>query len=173
MTLNPVEIFPEELTPEGFAPYGKAILPLQRPAPRSGDDWDCWFGVGDLGGSEPVAGIVLTRPPQGAIEWMEREPTVEFLLPITGPIVQAVGIPGDLNNHNEQPDVATVRAFIVKPGQAIAMAPGTWHYAALPLGKEEVLYYYFLEPHLPEPGHEDNPWIRFKHRRSIRVKLPE
>ena len=169
--MYPLAIFPEELTIASFSPYGKAIFPPQGPAPRAGDNWDCWFGLGELGGSKPVVGIVLTRPPGGSISGMEREPTVEFLLPVTGPIVQAVALPGDLNDHAEQPDASTVRAFIVRPGQAIAMAPGTWHYAALPWEKDEVLYYYFLQPHPPEPGQEDSPWVRFRNQQSIRVAL--
>jgi ureidoglycolate lyase len=164
-------VTPEELTAEGFAPYGQVVLPPEPPAPKFGDDWDCWFGLADLGHMRPSVGIVRTRPSRSAITTMEREPKPEFLLPISGPVVQAVALPGDLSDHTQQPDAATVRAFIIRPGQAIAMAPGTWHWAALPLHEEEVLYYFLTEAHPPEPGREESPWVPFQNGDIVRLNL--
>ncbi len=161
---------PEELSSEAFAPYGQAVLVPQTPAPKTGDDWNCWFGLGCFGECEPVVGIVVTRPTDGLIAAMERETKVEFLLPITGPVVQSVALPGDLSDHTQQPDAATVRAFIVRPGQAILMAPGTWHWAAMPLG-EETLYYFITQPHPPEPGRELSPWVPFQENNTVRVQI--
>jgi ureidoglycolate lyase len=163
-------VTPEELTVEAFAPYGQAVLVPRTPAPKTGEDWDCWFGLGSFGECNPVVGIVITRPMDGVVTAMERETKVEFLLPITGPVVQAVALPGDLSDHTQQPDAATVRAFILRPGQAILMAPGTWHWAALPL-RTETLYYFVGEPHPPEPGRELSPWVPFYGGDSVRVPL--
>ena len=116
----------EPLTVGEFAPYGQAILPPQHPAPKRGDDWDCWFPLGTFSVGTQAVGIVTTRPTLAPITAMEREPKTEFLLPITGPLIQAVALPGNLSDHSEEPDGATVRAFIIQPGQAIIMAPGTW-----------------------------------------------
>jgi len=163
-------VTPEELSPEAFAPYGEAVVMPSTPALKTGEDWECWFGLGSFGACEPVVGIVVTRPTDGRIAAMEREPKVEFLLPITGPVVQAVALPGDLSDHTQQPDAATVRAFIIRPGQAILMAPGTWHWAALPLGGE-TLYYFITQPHPPEPGREASPWIPFRDNHSVKVSI--
>lgn len=164
-------VMAEELTVEGFAPYGQAILVPEDPPPKTGEDWDCWFGLGGLSESRPAVGIVLTRPTDGFIATMEREPTTEFLLPISGPVIQAVAVPGDLTDHSQQPDASTVRAFIIRPGQAIIMTPGTWHWAALPLDGE-TLYYFVTEPHPPEPGREASPWVPFKNGDTVRVRIP-
>jgi ureidoglycolate lyase len=160
----------EELSVEGFAPYGQAVLVPRTPAPKTGEDWDCWFGLGSFGECNPVVGIVITRLTDGVVTTMERENKVEFLLPITGPVIQAVAPPGDLSDHTQQPDAATVRAFIIRPGQAIIMAPGTWHWAALPL-EGKTLYYFVGEPHPPEPGREASPWVPFQGNSRVRVQL--
>ena len=162
------QVVPEELTREGFLPYGQAILPPQLPAPKQGKDWDCWVPLGALGEGAPSVGIVLTRSTPGIIRAMEREPKTEFLLPITGPVVQAVALPGDLSDPGERPAAATVRAFIVHPGQAIIMSPGTWHWAALPLNQEEVLYYFATELRPPTSA---GPWISFQNGDTTRLRI--
>lgn len=163
-------ITPEELTPEAFAAYGTAIVMPPTPASVSGTDWEAWLGLGSFGECNPGVGMVLTRPTDGKIFAMEREPKVEFVLPITGPIVQAVALPGDLSDHTQQPTASTVRAFIIRPGQAVLMAPGTWHWAALPLAGE-TLYYFITQPHPPEPGRESGSWVPFWGDDSILVEL--
>lgn len=165
-------IVAEELTEEGFAPYGQAILLPGSPAPKRGDDWDCWFPLGSLSEGTMAVGIVTTRPANNIIGAMEREPKTEFLLPISGPVIQAVALPGDLSDHIQQPDATTVKAFIVCPGQAIIMAPGTWHWAALSL-RGETFYYFVTEPHPPEPGREASPWVPFANGAMVRVLIPE
>jgi ureidoglycolate lyase len=164
------KIEPEDLSIEGFAPYGQAVLAPQTPAPKRGEDWDCWFPLATFSEGKMAAGIVITRPTNAEIRAMEREPTTEFLLPISGPIIQTVALPGDLSDHTEQPNGATVKAFIVRPGQAIVMAPGTWHWAALPL-KGETLYYFITEPHPPEPGREASPWIPFLNGDTVQLLI--
>ena len=164
-------IEPEELTVEGFAPYGQAILPPRHPAPKRGEDWDCWFPLAGLTEGQMQVGIVTTRPVAGVISTMKREPKTELLLPITGPVIQAVALAGDLPDHDQQPDAATVKAFIIQPGQAIIMAPGIWHWAALSV-KGETLYYFVTEPHLPESGREASPWVPFLNNDTVQVLAP-
>jgi ureidoglycolate lyase len=161
----------EELTIDGFAPYGQAILLPEDPAPKQGEDWDCWFPLGTVSEGRTAVGIVTTRPTDGLITAMEREPKMEFLLPTSGAVIQAVALPGDLSDHTQQPDATTVKAFIIKPGQVIIMGPGTWHWAALPL-KEETLYYFATEPHPPEPGREASPWVPFLNGDTVRILIP-
>lgn len=159
----------EALTVERFAPYGEAILVPSVPAPKTGDDWDCWFGLGVLRCTNPKVGIVITRPASGRFDAMEREPIVEFLLPITGAVIQAVGLPGDLGDFRQVPEAHNVRAFLVEPGQAIVMAPGTWHCAAMPV-EGKVLYYFATEEHPPEPGRGSSPWIKFANGDVVQVQ---
>lgn len=163
----------EELTVAGMAAYGQAILPPVGAAPRSGMNWDCWFGVGTLSRAQPLVGIVKTRPAGGLVPMMERHPTTEFLIPISGPVIQPLGLPGNFDDHTEDPDPTTVRAFIVRPGQALVMAPATWHWAAIPLHDEEVLYYFITEPHELEPGRGPDLMLPFKNGDTVRVVLPK
>ena len=64
---------------------------------------------------------------------MERGPKTEFLVPVSGPVVEALGLPSGMLDPRQQPQAARVRAFIIRPGQATIMAPRTWDCAALPL----------------------------------------
>ncbi len=164
-------VTPEELTVDGFAAYGQAILLPEDPAPKKDEGWDCWFPLGTFSEGKAAVGVVTTRPTDGLITAMEREPKTEFLLPISSAVIQSVALPGDLSDHAQQPDAATVRAFIIRPGQAIVMAPGTWHWAALPL-EGETPYYFVTEPHPPEPGREASPWVPFSNSDTVRVSIP-
>jgi ureidoglycolate lyase len=162
---------PEELTQEGFSQYGEAILVPKAPPPFSGKGWECWYPLGDLGDQIGAVGLVLTKPTDGVIEAMEREPTKEFLLPLSTPIIQAVAPPGDIYDPNEVPDPASVRAFIIRPGQAILMAPGTWHWAAMPFSKEPTTYLFVGEEHPPLPGRESGPWVPFAQSSKVKVVI--
>jgi ureidoglycolate lyase len=162
-------IIAEELTAEAIAGYGTAIEAPADLTPRVGLGWQCWFGLGTMSRGEPLVGIVKTRPAGGIVPMMERHPTTEFLLPISGPVIQPLGLPGNFDNHREDPDPMTVRAFIIRPGQAVLMAPATWHWAALPLHDEEVLYYYMVEPHPLEPGRGPDLMVPFPHGDTVRV----
>jgi ureidoglycolate lyase len=162
-------VIAEDLVPENFSPFGQAI---QRPAgvaPKRGDDWDCWVPLARLGLGDPSIGIVSTRPTEGIIRAMEREPKTEFLLPISGPVIQAVAPRGDAPEYQSQPEANAVRAFVIWPGQAIVMAPGTWHWAALPLRDEEVLYFFATEISEVATQAAVNPWVPFKGRDVVRV----
>lgn len=167
-----IEIHPEPLTSDRFAPYGTAILLPSAPAPKKGKDWDCWFYLGRLGVSEenPTVGIVHTRLSDDLIEHMEAHLHPEFLLPVTGPVIQPVALPLDPSDPNPQPDAATVRAFIIEPGQSIVMGNGVWHCAALPL-KSDTWYYFVADDNWDGPGTNEQPWILFKNEDKIKLVL--
>ncbi len=160
----------EELTEEGIAPYGRAVSIPEQP-PRTGLGWDCWFGLAEMSLGRAQVGIVRTRPAGGIVPKMERHPTTEFLAPISGPVIQPLGLPGDFYDHTEDPDPTRVRAFIIRPGQAIVMHPATWHWAAIPLHDEEVLYYFMTEPHELEPGRGPDLMLPFANGDTVRVAL--
>lgn len=158
------------LSCEAFAPYGKVVLRPTTPAPKTGSDWDCWVGVGLLPGSNLQLGQVITRPTDYRFTTMEREPTEEFLLPITGPVVQAVALSSNLSDPTEEPLASMVVAFRIEPGEAIIMSPGIWHWAAMPV-HGETFYFFAGLPLPPQPGREASPWIPFRDRAIVRVEL--
>ncbi len=157
-----INVIPQRISDHWVEPYGSYIrLPLEA-ANKTGNNWNCWAWLTHMGSMKPAVGMVTTAPCFDPIDKMEREPKAELLIPITGAVIQTVALPGDLSDHSEQPDATTVRAFVIEPGEAILMAPGTWHWAALPVEDREVLYYFVGEPHGPEPGRSNDPWIPFK-----------
>lgn len=162
-------IHPAPLTKESFAPYGQALYVSDNHPSLSGDGWQCWSSQGFLSLGQHTVGIVKLQRTNSIITAMERERSTEFLLAVDGSIIQTVALPDSLDDPHARPNAATVRAFIIQPGQGVIMAPGTWHYAALPL-QETALYYYVAEPYIPpadNPGR--SPWIPFLNDACIEV----
>ena len=153
-------IIPEPLTVEAFTPFGKAILrPEYDESPtKTGSNWQCWFGVEDLTPGKGSLGIVTTRWTDEAINVMEAHSARELLIPLDRPIIQAVAAPADMDNINAKPDLNTVRAFILEPGQAIMMEVGAWHYAAMSFNGEAI-YYFIANKDSTDPGGTPNRWI--------------
>jgi len=162
-------VIAEDLVPENFSLFGQAIMRPAGVAPKRGEDWDCWVPLGRLGQGDPSVGIVTTRPTDGIIRAMEREPKTEFLLPVSGPVVQVVAPRPDVPGPQSLPEADTVRAFVIWPGQAIVMAPGTWHWAAFPFRNEEVLYFFATEIGEPAVQGAADPWVPFKDGNLVRV----
>ncbi len=149
------------LNRDAFAPYGQA-MPRPSGKPTSfGDAFDCWFGVGTLHGADLHMGQVTARRPQGSrVATMERHPDIELLMPATGPLVQVVAPGRDLADATEQPRADEAIAFLLQPGEAVIVAPGVWHAAAMPVAGE-TFYWFAGLPHPPEPGREASAWIAF------------
>lgn len=144
-----------------FAPFGQAVPRPAGPPTSTGDGFDCWFGVGTLFGRDLRLGqVAARRPTGGCIAAMERHPDIELLMPATSPLVQVVAPGRDLADPQEEPDAGQAIAFLLQPGEAVVIAPGVWHAAALP-ACEETLYWFAGLPHAPEAGREASPWIGF------------
>ena len=103
---------------------------------------------------------------------MERHPDIELLMPATGPLVQVVAPGCDLADSTERPRAEEAVAFLIAPGEAVVVAPGVWHAAALPAGAEP-LYWFAGLPHRPEPGREHAPWIAFAGDRVVALQTAD
>ena len=160
----------ERLTSERFAPFGQAILKPDADPTSNGNGWACWFDVGRLAGTDLRIGQVVARRTSKPVAVMERHPDEEFLLPVDGPLIQVVAPAGDLDDPTGRPDVGGAVAFRIGPGEAVVVAPGVWHAAALPMN-EAALYYFTGLPHPPEPGREDSPWVPFADGSVLRIKV--
>jgi ureidoglycolate lyase len=156
------------LTESSFAPFGQVVMGSAGAPNYSGEGWKSLFPAAKAHIPNGEIGWVITKPKEEYIVYgMEREPEVEIIWPVTGPIIHVVAPPGDLKNHTEQPNAQKTKAFIVQPGQIIIMHPGTWHYASFPAGNEGVFYYFITKDHPREPGWEDVPWVPFYDNKKI------
>jgi ureidoglycolate hydrolase len=133
-------------------------------APKLGNNWDCWIGIGKLGKIDGSVGIVETRISNELIDSMEAHGKPELLIPIDEPIIQPVAA----SNGTEKPDAKNVEAFIIYPGQSIVLKEYTWHCAAIPLESDS--WYYFVGNSVWDgPGTSENPWITFKNDLKIKI----
>ena len=167
---NFIKVIIEDLTPESFAPFGQAItIPKSKPT-KSGDGWDCWSPVALIENTTPMGiGILATSPLPLMVTEMERHVSREEMLwPTDLEIIQPMAPPGKLDAGDAQPDPRTVRAFRIKPGQAIIMAKGAWHSPAF-TERGRAVYFFAIEKKADKNGSELNPWVSFMENRSIQV----
>ncbi|WP_342565646.1 ureidoglycolate lyase [Paenibacillus sp. FSL R7-0345] len=163
------KIIIEELTAESFAPYGKVVDIPAAESSKSGDGWDCWSYIQMLDVSEPIGfGLVVTKQRGFTVTAMERHVSrEELLLTFDKEIIQPVAHCLDIDDPEEQPDPSTVKAFRIKPGQAIVIGRGVWHSPAYPAA-EDARYLFAIEKKKDTFGDEMiNPWVDFAGRDSV------
>ena len=165
--MNILEINVEKLTAEAFAPYGEVIDLAKTPAHFKGDGWNCWFPVNSIKyQNEMGIGITQSIKKEAIVTRMERHvDNVELLMPIKDALIQPMALPQELDNPDALPDPHTVKAFLIKPGQAIIMKKGAWHDAAHTV-KDDTFYYFFAEK-----SDKVYPWLPFKGDFKVRFTL--
>lgn len=131
-----VSVSPEPLTAAAFKPFGEVIaIPETQPPTSDLGVLRWWGGLAKAQIHEQIEfGMftVKTRPRE--VAEMERHvKTPEFLVGLGGEFILVVGRPS-VGPHG--PDAAKVKAFEVKPGQAVLMSRGTWHAWPFPHGDE-------------------------------------
>ena len=170
---NQIILNPNTLTKKSFAPYGQVCLGPNAKPNYSGEGWKSLFPAAKAHLPQAELGWVVSKKPENEliISGMEREPEIEMIWPVTEPLIHVVALPGDLKNHAEQPNIKTVKAFIILPGQVILMHPGTWHYASFPLTSDEVFYYFLTKDHPRDPGGENTAWVPFFGNETIKIEL--
>jgi ureidoglycolate hydrolase len=164
-----VRVIPiSELTDEAFEPFGRIIrAPAATEPDRTGPGWQAWYGYATLDCPDPLAfGSVVTEARDVVIDVMERHVhTFELLYPHDHPLIQPLAPPGALDDDAAQPDPDSVTAFVLRPGDAIAMHPGTWHSPAFPTERTCTYTFAVLEPSFPYVPE----WIPLKGNASVRV----
>ncbi len=168
---NTIKIKVEKLSVKTFKPFGQAVLGSIGKSNYKATSWKSLFPVAQIHLPQGELGWVISKKPKKGmiIEGMEREPEIEIIWPVGKPIIQVVSLPGNLEDHSEQPDAETSKAFLIKPGQVIIMKPGTWHYAAFPADSKEVFYYFITKDHPREPGWENVAWVPFKNNATTKI----
>ncbi|WP_454004439.1 ureidoglycolate lyase [Alcaligenes sp. Marseille-Q7550] len=123
-------LVPQPLTPDAFAPYGwmlgKGLSHAPAGAAFSNAATDFWrehaFDSGEGGGTEVLWVNYRIRDPQvAALE--QHLLTQQALVPLTGEVVHVVAA----SDAQGGPDLATLKAVVLAPGQGVCMRPGCWH----------------------------------------------
>ena len=119
-----------DLTPQAFTPYGWMLgkpIPDGNGVPLfSNSATDFWqehlFHTGGGGDAELL--WVNYRSQSTEVASLEKHLlTQQAIVPLTGVIIQVVAS----SNADGSPDLDTLAAFRVPPGQGICMRPGCWH----------------------------------------------
>lgn len=164
------KIHVQELSEKAFAPYGKVVsLPDSSPN-KQGQGWKCWLPVSLVSTTTDLGlGMVVTQERPLVVTEMERHVSREEILwPTDKAVIQPMALPKDLEDPDAVPDLDTVSAFLIKPGQAIVMAKGAWHSAAYSTGGD-TLYFFAIEEKDDAVGDMHNPWVTFPDDVSIEV----
>lgn len=131
------------LTAAAFAPYGTILSEEQPNADVDSSELRYVGGVftADIG---PVSvGLMTCKARPAVLHRMERHVrTPEILANLGGPATIAVAAPG-LPFPESRGDGVT--AFRLASGTAIALRPGTWHWAPFPEGSEAVYLVAFAQ----------------------------
>lgn len=123
-------LIPQPLTPADFAPYGtmlgKGLAHAPTEAAFSNAATDFWrehlFETGAGGDTEVLwVNYRIQDPHIAALE--QHLLTQQALVPLTGEIIHLVAA----STAQGGPDLTTLKAFIIKPGQGVCMQPGCWH----------------------------------------------
>ena len=167
-----LEVIAEPLDEDAVRPYGRMIaVPKGHIADFSGEGWQCWVPLAELeDGLQWQAGLVHSAARPLLVSEMEshlERPEIVFAL--DRPLVQTVALPDETNLSI--PDVRSVKAFVIQPGQGLFMEKGIWHGVGLPAGVEGVLYLFLLgSGELYEAG-ENSGWVPFAGGMVAQVKV--
>jgi ureidoglycolate hydrolase len=127
-----------DLTPEGFCGYGD-VLSVGPGAPMgSSEEFTYWGKVAELEmGPRVSTGYLCCKPRAGVLKRLERHlRTPEILVALRGDSLVCMARPSAPGSKV----IEGLQAFHVRQGQAFAMAPGTWHWAAFPVGQTEAVF---------------------------------
>lgn len=124
----------EPLIPEVFAPYGKIIDITGRAPDAQEIDFSFYYNLVETDFAGPVAISLVESKLQKHLYSLSLEvhrSTEEVLIPLDGTIYLLLS--KTAKDDDSQPDLQSVKAFAVTPGQAVCLPPGVWHRAPLSL----------------------------------------
>ena len=162
----------EDVTQAAVAPFGSALM-FHDAAPTSqGEWWNCWEGTAELSKGRQWVGFVRTQCGICQISEMEREPGTEIIIPVEGEIAQVVALGTIGEDGVERPDALTARAFLLKPGTALVMAPGVWHAAAFG-STSDASYFYIAERRKAETSEGRGGWVALTEKLKVKFRLDD
>ena len=156
-----VQIKPEELTMQSFAPYGRVLEVPDHACTKQGAGWVCWSPVDFMLPDAPV-GVGIVRCGQAPhITAMERHVSREELLwTTTRDGVMAVDLPVRLGDALARPTIDTTRVFRI--------ARGAWHSPAFAV-QGEAEYFFLVEQKADLVDQDAQPWIAFAGGETLEI----
>lgn len=138
----------------------KIAIAENRPADGARNGWTSWYPVLSLGPDE-CRHVGFVRSAAGSqVAEMEMHPhRAEVVFAIDRPVVQVVA---RSTAAGDGPDIDTVRAFFVAPGEGVRVLPGIWHGVGLPYRQESVDYWFFLTQPAARDVREELGWKGFR-----------
>jgi len=135
-----MSIKPQELTLEGFRPYGHFVA-LNNLPPNT-----VIIGGGkvkfhpdllelDTGGANPTFSTCVVEWRDGVVDVSEIHECGELILPLNGDILIHVGSP----TLKDKPPLDHIEIFRVPKLTAVVLHPGVWHHAPFALGELPVI----------------------------------
>ena len=138
----------EELTPEAFAPFGRAIARPERPSDADGPGWRWWAETSLLAGDGRPFGVgyLDLEPSEYRFDWAERHMrTQESVLATSADLLLYVGPPEHLEEPARLPSFERFRAFRVAAGSGVVMDRAVWHGAPLTVDRASSAVVLILE----------------------------
>lgn len=131
----------EPITLDAYAPFG-ALIAARATSPRRANHgtaqaWDELAELVNARGDRARPSVSLFRcaphlEPHLDVRWLERHPhSTQMFVPMTASRYLIVVARG-----GEEPDLVSLRAFLVPGGRAITYAPGIWHHPMVALDRE-------------------------------------
>jgi ureidoglycolate lyase len=155
-----MEIVPQDLSAEAFAPFGAVIVAPSQAVDASGAGWKWWMTPALLPGTDrPYSvGYLDLWPAALQVDWAERHMhSAEMVIPVGGDCLVYVAPPDYPEEQVSQPQPDYFQVFVVHPGQAVILKAGVWHGA--PLALTEPLSAIVLL--LQHTGRDDTSLVRF------------
>jgi len=129
----------ELLTSEAFAPFGTVLECTDDKIAGDNDIVKHWHDLASLDslGEDPVAAFVITHRRDFIISKLERhEKSSEIFFPARG----MAAMPFAVSLPNGDPDLESLRVFLLTPDKPFVSGKGVWHWVPFPLDQHWETY---------------------------------
>lgn len=137
----------EPVSTANFAAYGSVVTDPSGAPTSEAQDYKFWSDLAHyaISGETEIGVCTVYRQSSPVVSGMERHlRTPEILIPID--------VPFDLPLVRDGEPEEQVRAFRVRPGQAVVIEPAVWHGACLPVDAPQARYFVIFRRGTP---HQD------------------
>jgi ureidoglycolate lyase len=150
----------EQLTAEGFDPFGDIVVAPARDADAAGPGWRWWGEMVSIRGDGRPWGVgyLDLAPTALQFDWAERHMrSAEGVFATDGDIFLYVGPANDLDEPSRIAPFEDFRVFRIPAGSGVVMSPGVWHGAPFAADNRTTAIVLLLEG----TGRDDTTVVRF------------